>query len=407
MKIPEGFKMPEALSKRPKEMYSIKLQRSLYGLKQSGRMWYNRLSDYLTSKGYKNNTICPCVFIKKTISGYVIIAVYVDDLNIIGTNKEILEVIELLKKEFEMKDLGRTKYCLGLQIEHLPNGILVHQSNYTEKVLKRFNMSDAKPLSTPMVVRSLNVDKDPYRPCEENEEVLGPEVPYLNAIGALMYLTNCTRPDISFAVNLLARFSSSPTKRHWNGIKHIFRYLRGTTDLGLFYPNDSKQGLIGYADAGYLSDPHKARSQTGYIFMNGGTAISWRSQKQTLVATSSNHAEVIALNEASRECTWLRSMTQLILTSCGLDKEKVPTLIYEDNAACVSQMKEGYIKSDRTKHIPPKFFEYTQELIKTHQVEIKYVQSSNNAADLFTKALPTAIFRKHVHGIGMRHVNNM
>ncbi|GKF17708.1 hypothetical protein Tco_0062626, partial [Tanacetum coccineum] len=131
-------------------------------------------------------------------------------------------------------------------------------------------MDKAKPLSTPMVGRSLNVDNDPFCPCEDDEEVLGPEVPYLSAIGALMYLTNYTRPDISFAVNLLARFSSSPTKRHWNRIKR----------------------LVGYADAGYLSDPHKARSQTGYVFLNGGTAISWRSQKQTLVATSSNHAEV-------------------------------------------------------------------------------------------------------------------
>ncbi|KAI3720027.1 hypothetical protein L6452_20934 [Arctium lappa] len=407
MKIPEGFKMPEALSTRPKEMYSIKLQRSLYGLKQSGRMWYNRLSDYLISKGYTNNLICPCVCIKKTTSGYVIIVVYVDDLNIIGTNKEIHEVIVLLKEEFEMKDLGRTKYCLGLQIEHMHNGILVHQSNYVEKVLKRFNMDKANPLSTPMVVRSLNIDNDPFRPCEENEDVLGPEVPYLSAIGALMYLTNCTRPDISFAVNLLARFSSSPTKRHWNGIKHIFRYLRGTVDLGLFYSNNSKEDLIGYADAGYLSDPHKARSQTGYVFINGGTAISWRSQKQTLVATSSNHVEVIALHEANRECVWLRSMTQLILTSCGIEKGKIPTLIYEDNSACVTQMKEGYIKSDRTKHIPPRFFSYTQDLIKDNQIEMKYIQSSNNAADLFTKALPTALFRKHVHSIGMRHAHNM
>ncbi|KAJ9544551.1 LOW QUALITY PROTEIN: hypothetical protein OSB04_024258 [Centaurea solstitialis] len=407
MKIPEGFKMPEALSTKPREMYSIKLQRSLYGLKQSGRMWYNRLSDYLISKGYTNNLICPCVFIKKTTSGYVIIAVYVDDLNIIGTHKEINEVIMLLKGEFEMKDLGKTKYCLGLQIEHMHNGILVHQSNYVEKVLKRFNMDKANPLSTPMVVRSLNIDKDPFRPCEENEEVLGPEVPYLSAIGALMYLTNCTRPDISFAVNLLARFSSSPTKRHWNGIKHIFRYLRGTVDLGLFYSNNAKEGLLGYTDAGYLSDPHKARSQTGYVFMNGGTAISWRSQKQTLVATSSNHAEVIALHEASRECVWLRSMTQLIVTSCGIEEDRNPTLIYEDNAACVTQMKEGYIKSDRTKHIPPRFFSYTQDLMKSNQVEIKYVQSSNNTADLFTKSLPTAIFRKHVHSIGMRHAHKM
>ncbi|GKB85450.1 hypothetical protein Tco_0957722 [Tanacetum coccineum] len=174
-----------------------------------------------------------------------------------------------------------------------------------------------------MVGRSLNVDNDPFRPWEEDEDALGPEVPYLSAIGALMYLTNCTRPDISFAVNLLARFN-----------------------------------------AGYFFDPHKARSQTGYMFLNGGTAISWRSQKQTLVATSSNHAEIIALHEASRECVWLRSMTQLIVISCGLNKEKSPTIIHEDNAACVAQMKEGYIKSDRTKHIPPRYFAYTQDLIK-------------------------------------------
>ncbi|KAL5537455.1 hypothetical protein UlMin_045611 [Ulmus minor] len=184
-----------------------------------------------------------------------------------------------------------------------------------------------------MVVRSLNVEKDPFRPCEDNEEIVGPEVPYLSAIGALMYLANCTRPYIAFAVNLLARFSSSPTRRHWNGIKHIFRYLQGTIDLGLFYPNESKKGLIGYADAGHLSDPHKARSQIGYVFTCGGTAISWRSQKQTLVATSSNHAEVIALHEASRECVWLRSMIQHIQESCGLPINKDPTILYEDNAA--------------------------------------------------------------------------
>ncbi|GKB95793.1 gag-pol polyprotein [Tanacetum coccineum] len=192
-----------------------------------------------------------------------------------------------------------------------------------------------------MVERSLNVDNDPFPPCEDGEEVLGLEVPYLSTIGGLMYLTNYIRLDISFAVNLLARFSSSPTKRHSNIIKHIFQYLRGTINLGLFYLKDSKEGLVGYANAGYLSNSHKARSQTGYMFLNGGTTISWRSQKQTLVATSSNHAKVIALHEAFRECVWLRSMTQLILTSYGLEKDRNPTLIYEDNSTCVSQMKEG------------------------------------------------------------------
>ncbi|KAG7583422.1 hypothetical protein ISN44_As08g029370 [Arabidopsis suecica] len=261
---------------------------------------------------------------------------------------------------------------------------------------------DATPLSTPMVVRSLNVESDPFRPPEENEEILGPEVPYLSAIGALMYLANCTRPDISFSVNLLARFSSSPTRRHWNGIKHVFRYLQGTIDLGLFYTKNINGQMIGFADAGYLSDPHKARSQTGYVFMIGGTAISWRSQKQTLVATSSNHAEIIALHEASRECVWLRSISRHIQTSSGIRLNTEPTILYEDNVACVAQTKEGYIKSDRTKHIPPKFFSYTQELVKNKDIEVRYVRSSENSADLFTKSLPTSIFRKHVHNIGMR-----
>ena len=107
-------------------MYSIKLQRSLYGLKQSGRMWYNRLSTYLLKEGYINNPISPCVFIKKSKSGFAIITVYVDDLNIIGTPEELVEAVTCLNKEFEMKDLGKTKFCLGLQIEHLSNGIFVH-----------------------------------------------------------------------------------------------------------------------------------------------------------------------------------------------------------------------------------------------------------------------------------------
>ena len=173
-------------------------------------------------------------------------------------------------------------------------------------------MDNSHPLSTLMVVRSLDINTYPFRPQENDEELLGDETPYLSAIEALMYLANNTRPDICFAVSLLARFSSSPTKKHWNGVKHILRYLRGTMDMGLFYSNESKSELIGYADAGYLSDPHKARSQIGYLFTCGDTAISWRSMKQTLVATSLNHAEIIAIHEASRECVWLRSITQHI-----------------------------------------------------------------------------------------------
>ncbi|XP_074377338.1 secreted RxLR effector protein 161-like [Apium graveolens] len=127
-------------------------------------------------------------------------------------------------------------------------------------ILDRFYMEKAHPLTTPMVVRSLEVETDPFQPRKEDEDALGPEVPYLSAIGALLYFANKIIPDIAFSVNLLARFSSNPTKRHWNGIKHIFRYLRGIIDLGLFFPHSSKSQLTGYADVGYMTDPHFGRS---------------------------------------------------------------------------------------------------------------------------------------------------
>jgi len=141
-----------------------------------------------------------------------------------------------------------------------------------------------------MVGRSLDVKRDLFHPHDDDEEIFGPYVPYLSAIGALMNLANCTRPDIAFLVNLLARYSSVPTQKRWNGIKHVLPYLCGMTDLGLFYPKGSNPQLIGYANADYLSGPHKSRSQTGYLFTCGNTTISWKSVKQTLSATSSNHS---------------------------------------------------------------------------------------------------------------------
>jgi hypothetical protein len=163
-------------------------------------------------------------------------------------------------------------------------------------------MDKAYLLRTPLIARALEKDTDPFRPKQEGEEVLGPEYPYLSVIGALMHLANNTRPDIAFVVNYLVRHRAASTMRYWNNIKDILRYLHGTTDLGLFFRKNQDHNLIKYADVGYLSDPQNARSQTGYVFLHGGTAISWKSSKQTLVATSTNHSKIIALYEASREC---------------------------------------------------------------------------------------------------------
>ena len=174
-------------------------------------IWYNRLSEYLLKEGYANNPICPCIFIKKSKTGFAIIVVYVDDLNLIGTPEKLTRTTNYLKREFKMKDLGKTEFCVGLQIEHFPTGILFHQSAYTKKILKHFYMNEAHPLTFPMVARSLDVQKDTFHPCEKGEELLGPEVPYLSAIDAIMYLATCTRPNIAFPVNLLAKYSFAHT----------------------------------------------------------------------------------------------------------------------------------------------------------------------------------------------------
>ncbi|XP_070667833.1 secreted RxLR effector protein 161-like [Malus domestica] len=176
------------------------------------------------------------------------------------------------------------------------------------------------------------------------------------------------RPDISFAVNLLARYSNAPTRRHWIGVKDIFRYLKGTTDLGLFYIRESPSVaapygpridscLVGYANAGYLSYPHRAHSQMGYVFTVEDITISWRFTKQMLVATLSNHNKILTLHEASREYFWLREVMKHIRSTSGLTSViDLPTTIFENNAACIEQLNKGYIKGDNTKHIAPKFF---------------------------------------------------
>ncbi|KAJ9557423.1 LOW QUALITY PROTEIN: hypothetical protein OSB04_012037 [Centaurea solstitialis] len=338
MKIPEGLKLPKSCKVSSREHCLIILNKSLYGLKQSGRMQYNHL---------------------------------------------------------RTPDLGKTKICLGLQIEHLKDGILVHQETYIEKVLKRSYMDKSHPLSTPMVVRSLDVEKDHFRPPTDDEDILGPEVPYLSAIGALMFLAGHTRPDISlFKFISEIQFMSYKETLEWS-----------TKDLGLYFANPSKGSLYGFADAGYLSDPHTGRSQTGYVFTIGGTAIPWCSTKQTMVATSSNHVEILAIHEASREC--LRNVIQHIRRSCGIVSDKEPpTVLYEDNAACIAQLKEGYIKGDRTKHILPKFF-FTHDLQKSGDISIQQVCSCENLADLFTKSLLNSTFQTLVHGIGMRRLKDL
>ena len=159
--------------------------------------------------------------------------------------------------------------------------------------------------------------------------------------------------------------------------------------------------MLRSVDVGYLSDPHKARSQTGYVFDCNGTVNLWRSFKQTMVATSLNHSELIAIHEASRECIWLRWMIQHIQESCGLPSIKAsPITLFEDNVVVLHRSKEVISKEIRIKHISLKLF-YTHELHKSGEINVQQIRSNDNLPDILTKSLPTSTLKKLIYNIGM------
>lgn len=212
IKPPPRFLENPVPIEKPGSFPGLRIQKALYGLKQVGRMWYQRLQEFLLGHGFMNDPALPCVFISRKDAEFVVVAAYVDDLNLIGTENEIERTISLLQSEFKMKLVGPTTLCLGLQVEHQKNGSLfLHQIAYTRKILKRFDMDKATPLSAPMIGRSKTSD-DPYSPSEEEEQEVD-KSNYLAAVGAFLYLSTYTTPDISFSVSVLARHSEKPGVR--------------------------------------------------------------------------------------------------------------------------------------------------------------------------------------------------
>jgi hypothetical protein len=232
---PPGF-LKSIPNPKPCKFIGLRICKALYGLKQSRRVWYHHLCHFLISQGFVHNNTLPCIFTYTSNAGFVILVVYVDDLNILGTPKLCKYAQDILTKNFDMKYLGQTSYCLELQVHYVANGgILLHQQAYVHKILKLFNMDQANPLANPMIGRS-KTNNDPYQPREEEEEEeIVDKSRYLTVVGALTYLTTHIRSDIAFATSILARHSQNPTLRHWNGVKHLLKYLRGSSNLGLYY----------------------------------------------------------------------------------------------------------------------------------------------------------------------------
>ena len=271
MEQPHGFEVDG------KEDHVCLLKKSLYGLKQSSRQWYKRFDSFMLGHGYTRSMYDSCVYFRKLTDGsFVYLLLYVDDMLIATKNLSEIHTLKMqLSSEFEMKDLGATKKILGMEIKR-DRGVgklFLTQKNYLKKVLERFGMKNAKPVSTPLASHfRLSATQSPQS-VEEEEYMV--KVPYSSAIGSIMYAMVCTRPDISQAVSVVSRYISRPGKTHWQAVKWILRYLQGTSDVGLEF-GKNRDTLVGYVDSDYAADLDKRRSLTGYVFCVGDCAVSWK-----------------------------------------------------------------------------------------------------------------------------------
>ena len=375
MDQPEGFKV------EGKEHLVCRLKQSLYGLKQSPRCWNSTLDAHLKSMGYVQSTSDPCIY-TSTEGETSIIGVYVDDFVIATESSERIEQVKAaLSQKFDVKDLGSLHYFLGVQVKQDEKGTWIGQPTFTESILQKYGMSDAKPVKTPVSVNSKLLN------ASEESELVDQSL-YQSAVGSLLYLATRTRPDISFAVNNVARYCSKPTKSHWTAVKRIFRYLRGTTHHGLLYSKGSEShDLIGYSDADWGGDDNDYKSTTGYLFQIGGTAITWKSKKQSCVALSTAEAEYMALSSAAQEAIWIRELNA-DLWNC----QSQPTLIYEDNQSAISMAKNPQFHG-RSKHINIKYH-FVREQVSNDKICLEYCPTENMIADILTKGIGPEKFER-------------
>jgi hypothetical protein len=307
------MEQPEGFSQLGQKHLVCKLKKSLYGLKQSPRQWYKRFDSYMIKIGYKRCEYDCCVYVKSLDDGsFIFLLLYVDDMLIAA--KSIVEVNKLkvlLSKEFDMKDLGAAKKILGMEIrrDRGAKKLWLSQAGYVKKVLERFSMENAKPVSTPLANHfRLSTSQCPTT-VEETEDMS--KVPYASAVGCLMYAMVWTMPDLAHVVSVVSKYMANPGKQYWNAVKWIFRYLKGITDYGItFVRQKSDLSVMGYVDADYAGDLDDRRSTTGYVFTLAGGPICWKSMIQSTVAMSTTEAEYMAVAKAVKEALWLTGLVK-------------------------------------------------------------------------------------------------
>ena len=368
------------------------LKKGLYGLKQASRAWNEKFNHFLIQYGFTRSDADSCVYFQRDENNITIMAIWVDDGLLCSNHQSKLEdIVNYLSEKFEITS-GPVDHFVGLEIsrDRCKGVIHVSQQAYVKKILTRFRMGDCKP-------RSIPAD-----PCSHLEKQCSTfetqDYPYREAIGSLMFAAICTRPDISYAVSQVAKYSSKPSYVHWEAVKRIFAYLKGTISFGISYFRGVKEGvLLAFSDSDFAGDADDRRSTTGNIFILNGGPVSWRSQKQKCVALSTAESEYIAASMATKEVVWLRRL--LMEIGC---QQNNSTPLFCDNQSAIRLVYNPEFHQ-RTKHIDVKFH-HIRDMQIQQEISIQYIPTENQLANALTKKSNHQKLSKFKHSMECVHL---
>ncbi|GAA0167068.1 transmembrane signal receptor [Lithospermum erythrorhizon] len=376
---------PRGYEEKGKEDHVYKLYKALYGLKQAPRAWYSKIDSHFSKEGFNKCSSEQTLFTKRSSNGrVVIVSLYVDDLIYTGNDENLMmRFKKSMVREFDMSDLGLMSYFLGIEVMQRETGIFICQKRYTEELLKRFGMINSNPVGNP-IVPGTKIGKD----------IGGKQVDetyYKQMVGSLMYLTS-TRPDIMFATSLISRFMSKPTELHFQVAKRILRYLKGTIQFGIYYKNHGKLDV--YTDSDYAGDLEDRKSTSGYVTIMSSGAVTWCSKKQPIVTLSTTEAEFVAATVCTCQVLWMKK----VLAELGYE-ENVCTQIKCDNSSTI-KLSKNPVMHGRCKHIDIRFH-FLRDLVKDGVIELIHCGTTEQIADIMTKALKTDSFQKLRTALGV------
>ena len=398
MQQPEGFVVAG------QEELVCKLRKSIYGLKQAGRAWFEKINAALVRMDFTPLDSDHCVYVRRQGDDVLYIVLYVDDLLLIGSS--LVEVKQLkvdLSARFEMTDLGEAEYVLGLQItrNRRARTLSLCQSDYIRRLLERYGMSQCNKAPTPLPT-GLRLSKNDCPAVQPAEPLLvDGKHTYASVVGAIMYAMLGTRPDLAFAIGLLTRFNSNPGKSHVGALKRVLRYLKGSIDFQLTYGAESSGSsgsmlaVLGHCDSDWGGSIDDRRSVSGTVFTIAGGAVTWQAQRQKSVALSTVEAEYMAACQAAKDAVWLRAF----LVGLGLNAS-APTSIHCDSQGAIALAKNPE-HHQRSKHIDMRYH-FVREQVTGGVITLDYTSTSDMVADQLTKPLSRDMHNRCIRGMGLR-----